>query len=338
MSLDELNQRIKDEVVLREGDLFEWQWQQLGLPAEAEALGVPADEFLGLVNEVSRAINPYFGRISDLKVKVTDLARLQRKKLTTAQVDQIVADAARLQLGPAFVTGRWLPSILAALPEPPADTETVVPVPATTPAPEPTPVSSPAITATPPVQPQQPIQPVPPRPVAQPATPDRAAVMQKVHQFLDEYKADQHIPASVLKPLFLATNFDEALLADAVLAYLSANFYAAETPVRGELLKDKLLSANWRHLSWWAATPVSTVVSPTLPQPVRPAQRGSSDSRVIGMAVLAVGLLVGAVWWVTGKTTETPAPKVLMSTVKPSDTVTAPIKKKSRRKTRTSQH
>ena len=105
---------------------------------EAEALGVPASEFLGVVNEVSRAVNPYFGRISDLKVKVMDLARLQRKTLTDAQISQIVAEATRLQLLPDFVKDRWLPAIPATIPEPvePAD-ESLVSAPVTTPAPEP---------------------------------------------------------------------------------------------------------------------------------------------------------------------------------------------------------
>lgn len=328
MSLDELNERIKEEVVLREGDLFEWQWRQMGLVAEAEALGVPAGDFLGLVNNVSRAINPYFGRISDLKIKVADLARLQRKKLTDPQMGQIVADAERLQLPPDFVKSRWIPAILATIPEPvesPNPPVTVAPVVLPTPEPIPAPIA-----ATVPVSPVSPATP-PPVPISVNGV-DRDAVMRKVHQFLDEYVSDKHIPIRVLKPLFLATNFDETVLAEAVLGYLSANFYAAETSVQGETLKANLLSTDWRHLSWWgqaSATPVAAV------PPSSAARRGSSDSSVIGMALVAVGLMIGAVWWATrdkpAQVLKTPA------SVQAADSVpaTRSKKKSTRRKPRT---
>ncbi|MBC8151977.1 MAG: hypothetical protein H7Z72_03615 [Bacteroidetes bacterium] len=329
MSLAELKERIKEEVVLREGDLFEWQWRQLGLVAEAEEAGVPVGEFLAVVNEVSRAVNPYFGRISDLKIKVADLARLQRKKLTEPQISQIVADATRLQLPPDFVKTRWIPAILAAVPEPedpPAAPITPQPpvVPATEQVAQPVPVAQ-----TPPVRASIP-------PSAPPVDgADRDAVTRKVHQFLDEYVADKHIPTRVLKPLFLATNFDEAILAETVLGYLSANFYAAETPVRGETLKDNLLSTDWRHLSWWEPAPGP---SPAPVVAVVTTPRGSSDSSIIGMAVVAVGLLIGAAWWVTkGRPAE--PPKNIPATVQTTDSVPSARagKKPTRRKPRSPQ-
>lgn len=338
MSLDEVKERIKAEVVLREGDLFEWQWRQMGLMAEAEASGIPAGEFLNLVNEVSRAINPYFGRISDLKIRVADLGRLNRKKLTSAQIGQLVAEAERLQLAPDFVKDRWIPAILDTIPNPVEPTgEPLIVVPTVTP-PIVTPPAIPGSTqpaprpATPPAQsgPTPTSSAVPPVSVSPPmfaAGTDRDAVARKVHQFLDEYAADKHIPVRVLKPLFLATNFDENVLADAVLGYLSANFYAAETPVHGETLKARLLSTDWRHLSWWEATPVDPAVLDAAVQPALPARRKTSDSGIIAMAMVAVGLLIGGVWWATvGK----PTPPVRPPTsVKPADSVqsTRPKKK-----------
>ncbi len=298
MSLDELKERIKDEVVLREGDLFEWQWRQLGLVSKAETAGVPPGDFLNVVNDVSRAINPYFGRISDLKINVADLARSQRKKLTGSQITQIVADAARLQLRADFVKDRWIPAILATMPDPVELTDVPVSI---VPIAEPTTIPVAVLPATPmlvtpPVESVNP--PVPPSRPAPFAGPDRDAVSLKVHQFLNEYVAENHIPVRVLKPLFLATNFDKTILADAVLTYLSANFYAAETPVRGETLKDKLLSTDWRHLSWWQSVstpPALPVDHPTLTNP--PRRTGSSDTTVIGLSVLVVSLLIGGIWW-----------------------------------------
>lgn len=325
MSIDELKERIKEEVVLREGDLFEWQWRQLGLVAEANELGIAEADFLTIVNEVSRAIHPFFGRISDLKVKITDLARIQRKKLTTAQVDQIVADAVRLQLPPDFVRDRWLPAILANVPEP-AETPNAPDsaAPASVASPD---AANEAVIPT--VAPQSSSRPTPSQ--ATPVEVDREAVARKVHQFLNEYATDNYLPARVLKPLFLATNFDENILAEAVLAYLSANFYAAEIPVTGQTLHDKLLSTDWRHLSWWNTAPASAAQPAPQPQR-RPAKRGQSDSTVIGMALLAVGLLIGGAWWITR---DKPAqkPGTTISSQYQADTVPKiPKKKKSRKK------
>ncbi len=327
MTLDELKERIKNEVVLREGDLFDWQWRQLGLVAEAEELGVPSGEFLALVNEVSRAINPYFGRISDLKIKVADLARLQRKQLTDAQIRQITDDAGRLQLQPDFVTEQWIPAILATVPEP-----TELPEEPVSPVQEVPPV----VAATVPVElPPTPAPQPPPAPSINKVTasaPDHTAVTRKVHQFLDEYVADKHIPARVLKPLFLATNFDETVLAEAVLTYLSANFYAAETPAQGQVLKDKLLSTDWRHLSWWeTVAPVVPAAAPVASS--QPRRNGSSDTTVIGLSVLMVGLLIGGVWWsMREKPVSTP-----VTVQQPAERITSePVPKaKTKRKRRT---
>lgn len=315
MSLEELKERIKNEVVLREGDLFEWQWQQLGLVAEAEQLGVSANDFLGLVNEESRSVNPYFGRISDLKIKVIDWAQQQQRKLTQAQITQIVEEAGRLQLQPAFVQERWIPAILNQLPaqpeRPASPAEELVPV-KTTPIPSPVTMGR----ATP------------------SAADERAVIDRKVNQFLDEYKTDNVLPARVLKPLFLATTFDETVLAETVLAYLSANFYAAETPPQGATVKDKLLSTDWRHLSWWADRQASAdpepvvsagvasapeayekllaqepvVVAPA-PRPVSetaPPRQGLSDSAVIGLAIAGALLILYIVFGALSKKSATP--------------------------------
>lgn len=333
MSLDELKERIKEEVVLREGDLFEWQWRQLGLMAQAEESGVSAGEFLAMVNEVSRAVNPYFGRISDLKIKVTELARIGRKKLTDVQINQVVTEATRLQLLPGFVRERWIPAILAAVPEP-VEPPAAEPTPAP---PVPAPLTEPAaVLPTPAVSAESTVSPVrvnTPPPIPTPtASIDRDAVTRKVYQFLDDYEADQHIPARVLKPLFLATNFDETVLADAVLTYLSARFYAAETLTQGETLKDKLLSTDWRHLSWWESAAIvqaAPVIAPTVSK--TPRQNGSSDTSVIGLSLLVVGLMIGGVWW-----TMRDKPAAQPTTIKPTERVARePVAKpKTKRKRR----
>ena len=251
---------------------------------------------MAVVNEVSRAVNPYFGRISDLKIKVSDLARSNRNKLTDAQTDQFVAEAARLQLLPDFVGERWIPAILAALPKPvepppgePVSASAAADQPVT---PEPAAPQLVSAESVPPTVLPTRVMPPPPMPGA---TADRDAITRKVYQFLDEYQADKHIPARVLRALFLATTFDENLLAETVLAYLSACFYAAETPVQGNTLKDKLLSTDWRHLSWWKPAPAPPVPPVAAPPATRPGSRGSSDTAVVGLSVLVVGLMIGGV-------------------------------------------
>ncbi len=252
MTVEELRERIKNQIVLHDGDLADWQWTPTGLPAEATELGIT--DFRRLVNDVSRQLNSYFGRILDLKEKVRAQARKQQKKLSNGDMDDIVQEAERLTLSRGFVVDQWVPFILQSV----TDVETTPVVPAA--------VSERG-----------------PAPVAPLSEPD-VSVRQKVKEILDDY--DRHIPVQTLRTLFRAISADEQQLAEAVQAYLSANFFAAETEPDGNTLKEKLLSTDWRHLSWWKvrAAPVTPApaesVRPPVMQPVGPSRSGSNHPMV----------------------------------------------------------
>lgn len=232
MTIDELRERIKNQIVLHDGDLADWQWPATGLPEEATELGIT--DFRRLVNDVSRQLNSYFGRILDLKDKITAQARQQQKKLSNGDIEDIIKEAERLTLSRGFVADQWIPVILKAVPEPVAGGGGL-------------PAQPSALSAT-------------PAPESVPNV-SSAEISQKVKDILDDY--DRHIPVLALRTLFRAIGGDEAALAEVVRAYLAANFFSAEKEPTGQTLKEKLLSTDWRHLSWWEtnAAPVVTAVS-----------------------------------------------------------------------------
>ncbi|KAB7732523.1 hypothetical protein F5984_00745 [Rudanella paleaurantiibacter] len=300
-----LQERIKEEIVLRRGQVKERHWRQTGLPEEAAREGISAEEFRRLVNEVSRQIN--FEKLADLRRRLEDaLAAPPLYQLHQTQTDDFVAEAERMGLGSVFVRDRWIPQLITDLKQvASATTEVVSPPLVAPPVPE-TPV---APTTTPPVEASD-RDPVAQPDVARPnaARPDdAAAVRARVKTILDEYEG--HITARELRLLFRAMPTDEKVLAEEVLAYLSANFYASVTEPAGNTLSEKLLSTDWRHLSWWdkepepapapVVEPVRAYVPPT-PPPQRPAptpppapRRSSlwSDAGVWG-TVFAVSVVI----------------------------------------------
>ena len=235
MSIDELKEQIKNEVVLREGNVFTWQWRQLGLLTKAETLAITEDEFLALVNEISRSLNPYFGRISDLKVAIGQVAQRQNNQLTQEQINQFIGQAQALQLSAAFVSTYWIPVIVASLPKS-------------------------AVSSQPLVEPSRQISvPSPPATTDStlldqtsekaPSKKDQAKgiMIKEVRSYLDNNEG--HIPASLLKELFLSTDYNQAQLAKIINGYLTVHNYTAETPTQGKTLTQQLLSTDWRiHL------------------------------------------------------------------------------------------
>ncbi|GAB3262834.1 hypothetical protein GCM10027347_28820 [Larkinella harenae] len=307
MTLDELRDRIKNEVVLHEGELADWQWRQKGLVAEASELGI--NDFTRLVNDISRQVNRDFGKILDLKKKIVTLALQRQKKLTEADINQIATEADRVQLSRPFVTEQWIPAILEALPA----------------------VEGGGKAAEPEKPAGQPVQPVSSASVA-PA--DKVeSVRTKIKSILDDY--DKHIQAQSLKFLFKAVDYDEESLAEEIRRYLSEHYYASVHPPRGATLKEKLISTDWRHLSWWekeqprsteyAASsagypPASSTASPPNLPPamawsstesnrafqapqVKPSgntkKSGLSDAALIGLAILSALILIWVVLRIT---------------------------------------
>ncbi|WP_041257713.1 WG repeat-containing protein [Fibrella aestuarina] len=273
MSLDELRERIKNELVLHEGNIADWQWNRTGLPTEARELGIT--DFLRLVDDVARPLNAQFSKILELQAVIRKIAVDTQKRLSDVQIGGFALEAERLGLSRSFVTEQWVPRILAQLPDA-----------------EPTPQ---------PAQPVAPAQPIPPPAPPIPPAPDAAEAMrQKVRHSLDDYK--EHIPAAVIRTLFRTIDYDEAKLAEAVLAYLRDNFYASETEPTGPTLRDKLTSTDWRHLVWWENKPTQPTVAPTTPLPTPPPPVAtvpkpapSTGLRDMLFALLIAGGLIGFV-------------------------------------------
>ena len=260
MNMATLQERIKEEIVLRRGQVKERQWRQTGLTDEAARAGISAEEFRRLVNEVSRQIN--FEKLADLRRRLEDALDWNvgpgslQYQLHQTQEDDFVAEGERMGLSASFMEDHWIPQLIADLkkenshnPAAEEPNETVTPPPPVAPAP---PVSN-APTSSPAVPQEFPGIPAPP------------PLHERVKAILDEYQG--HITARDLRLLFRAMHTDERVLAEEILAYFSANFYASETEPLGATLREKLLSTDWRHLSWWDKAPVAEPVS--TPEPAQ---------------------------------------------------------------------
>ena len=297
MSVDELRERIKNELVLNQGNVADWQWTRTGLPAEATELGI--SDFLRLVEDVSRPLNAQFGKILDLEALILKVATDNRKQLSEVQIGGFALDAERLGLSRSFVIEQWVPRVLAKIPNASAAT-TEKPV-------EPSGLGTLPTNRV--VEGMPAYTPSEPKPVI--VADNRSGTLvetaetmqQRVRDILDDYK--EYIPAPAIRALFKAINYDEKALADAVLTYLTANFYASEKEPQGNTLREKLISTDWRHLIWWdRPKPAASV--PLTAQPVGPAlvpasgtlvpvEKKSSGWRDLLVALLIAGGLIGFV-------------------------------------------
>ncbi|CCH54178.1 KWG Leptospira repeat protein [Fibrisoma limi BUZ 3] len=245
MTLHELQERIKEEVILHDGDLKEWQWRRNGLLTEAEQDGLSAAEFMRQVNDVSYRVGGLFPRIHALRDKITDYARADRKQLTSGHLNEIVTEAERLTLSRAFVADRWIPSILATIPDPAPVAEPVRPVAPPTPAPAPLP--------------PQPAATIPAEPTPQTSGLSRDEIRRQVAARLDQYKAVKLIPAQALRGLYDISPADEPIITEEAFSYLVSNFYQATQEPHGNSLRDRLLSTDWHHLLREEPTPPPAV-------------------------------------------------------------------------------
>jgi hypothetical protein len=268
MTLDDLRERIKHELILHEGNIADWQWNRTGLPTEATELGIP--NFLRLVDDVARPLNAQFGKILELQTVIRKVATDSNRRLSAVQIGGFALEAERLGLSRTFVTEQWVPRLVAQLPD--LDATDVVPPP---PRPaQPAGTSIPGTSA---------------NPSANVPTPETAASMQqKVRDSLDDYK--EYIPAQAIRTLFRTISYDENALAEAILTYLRDSFYASETEPTGSTLREKLTSTNWRHLVWWDRQPETTPLpKPTAPPPP---PLGTSAGMPAGLRDLLLALLI----------------------------------------------
>ncbi|GAB3969516.1 hypothetical protein GCM10028806_15840 [Spirosoma terrae] len=239
MTLTELKERIKEEVVLHEGDLKEWQWRRNGLLTEAEQDGISSAEFMRLVNDVSYQLGGLFPKINALKATAESYARADKKKLHPIHIDEIVTEAERLTLSREFVTQRWLPAILAAIPDPPkTDVESAVTAPS--------PVSAPVV-----------------NPVL-----SREEVRQQIASRLDMYKSESTIPSWALRALLETIKADESVVTEEIFSYLVNNLYKAVKEPQGNTLRERLVSSDWQNVLYRANQEPAPVPEPYRPEPV----------------------------------------------------------------------
>ncbi|UHG89937.1 WG repeat-containing protein [Spirosoma oryzicola] len=246
MTLTELKERIKEEVVLHEGDLKEWQWRRNGLLTEAEQDGIASAEFMRLVNDVSYQVGGLFPRINSLKSTAETYARTDKKKLLPLHLEEIITEAERLTLSRSFVTDRWLPAILATIPDPP---------------------KSEPVTAPPP----QPVPSAPSIPQATPTSISREEVRKRIAAKLDLYKSQQTIQSWVLRDLLSSIDADESVVTEEVFSYLVSNFFKAAREPQGNSLRERLVSADWENVLYKSDSKPAPVVKtePYRPEPTR---------------------------------------------------------------------
>lgn len=216
MTIDELRERIKDEIVLHEGDVADYQWRQMGLTDEAGSLGLSPADFSRLVNQISLNVQPDFGRITDLRTRILSRLTQQKGQLTPADLNQIVQDAEPARLTRSFVVDVWVPALQKQIPV--TNTGSAPPRPATvTPAAEP--VSTSIETAD--------------------------TVRRKVMDVLSDYEG--YIPAAAIRSLFRAISYNEADLSVTIWSYLQIHQYVPDREPQGITLRDKITSTDWRH-------------------------------------------------------------------------------------------
>ena len=243
MTIDELRERIKDEIVLHEGDVAEYQWRQMGLTDEAVAVGLSPADFSRLVNQVSLNVQPDFGRITDLRTRILSLLTQRNGRLTPADLQQIVQDAEPARLTRSFVVDVWVPALQKQVPA----TNTV----------------------------SEPPRPEPVTPAAEPVPPlaeTTETVRRKVMDVLSDY--DGHIPAAAIRSLFRAISYNESDLSVTIWSYLQIHQYVPDREPQGVTLRDKITSTDWRHpvtspppepSKPLVSAPTSAPIPPTVP-------------------------------------------------------------------------
>lgn len=121
MDTELLKQRVREELVFHDRTLQEHRWRRLGL---AQASGLAEQDFFQVVRTVDRELDRASAAFLSLKQRITRYAVEDRKELTSAHLNELIREAAKLQLSPEFVTGRWLPELIGnvRLPAEPAAT------------------------------------------------------------------------------------------------------------------------------------------------------------------------------------------------------------------------
>ena len=116
MKLDDLRERIKDEVILRGGEIKDHEWRNSGLIKDADALGISEKDFSKLVIEESLKVDRNQGPINLLKNEISEAAKRSNRRVTDEDVKKFVADAGRIHLSRKFVEEQLIPHLISEIP------------------------------------------------------------------------------------------------------------------------------------------------------------------------------------------------------------------------------
>ena len=109
MTLEKLRGRIKNEIVVQDGNIADWQWERTGLPGEAAKIGIT--NFLIVVNEIANKLNTEFGQIINLKGEIVNEAKNTYGVISKNQVINFIETGVRLGLDSKFMENEWIPKL-----------------------------------------------------------------------------------------------------------------------------------------------------------------------------------------------------------------------------------
>ncbi|MFC5411187.1 WG repeat-containing protein [Larkinella bovis] len=113
---------------------------------------------------------------------------------------------------------------------------------------------------------------------------------------------ERYVSADVINDLFVAIPSDETVLTQEIMGYLLEHNYEALTPPRGQSLRERLISTDWRQKEnkKWVSEP-EFLMAPALPNAIArpvPTSFAQSNRVLVALVILIVSILL---WFWNGK-------------------------------------
>lgn len=147
-------------------------------------------------------------------------------------------------------------------------------------------------------------------------------VRQRIQEVFGHY--DRHVPADVIKGLFVVIPNDETTLTQEIMGYLLEHNYEALKTPEGQSLRERLISTDWRQkqenqsVAEPQPLPIATDVS------VHPVSIPLSQSNKV-LVALVIGVASILLWLWKGKLTEIDRSTSRVEVVETAPAPTAPI-------------
>lgn len=68
MTLEEIRERVKNKLIIHDGNIADWQWHNTELPKNALSIGIV--DFLKLVDETAVKLNTNISKIVQLETEI----------------------------------------------------------------------------------------------------------------------------------------------------------------------------------------------------------------------------------------------------------------------------